>query len=104
MTTKATAATTKEQLHQLIDQLDDARAEAMLVLLTPPNGASNGNKRSMETNSSRSTHQPLLEELKATHHDDPLWGIVGIGSSPEPTDIANHKDEYVADAIEGNWE
>lgn len=103
MATKATKATTKERLHQLIDQLDDARAEAMLVLLTPPSGASNG-KKEIESTSSPSTHQPLLEELKAIHVDDALWGIVGIGSSSEPTDIANHKDEYVADAIEGNWE
>ena len=25
--------------------------------------------------------------------DDPLWSVIGIGESIEPTDIATHKDE-----------
>lgn len=33
----------------------------------------------------------------------PIWAIVGMASSAEPTDIANHKDEYIADAIEHGW-
>ncbi len=35
--------------------------------------------------------------------DDPLWSIVGIVSTDEPTDIARFKDEYIADAIEASW-
>jgi excisionase family DNA binding protein len=35
---------------------------------------------------------------KRTSADDPLWNIVGIGESAEPTDIAAHKLEYLADA------
>lgn len=30
--------------------------------------------------------------------DDALWRVVGIGQSEEPTDIAKHKDDYLADA------
>src|SRR5579884_3539173 len=29
---------------------------------------------------------------------DPLWNVVGIGETEEPTDIAGHKDEYIASA------
>jgi excisionase family DNA binding protein len=31
--------------------------------------------------------------------DDPLWDIVGIGRSKEPTNIAEHKDDYLADSF-----
>lgn len=34
--------------------------------------------------------------------DDPLWDLVGFISTGEPTDIAEHKDEYIADAIEAS--
>ena len=29
---------------------------------------------------------------------DPLWEVVGIGYSDEPTQIAEHKDDYLAEA------
>lgn len=32
--------------------------------------------------------------------EDPLWNIVGIGRTDPPTNVAEHKDEYVADAID----
>lgn len=32
--------------------------------------------------------------------DDPLWNVVGIGSSAEPTNIARYKHEYIADAYD----
>jgi excisionase family DNA binding protein len=35
--------------------------------------------------------------------DDPFWDFVGMWASDTPTDIANHKDEYIADAIVKNW-
>src|SRR5215216_6949029 len=31
--------------------------------------------------------------------DDPLWSNVGIGRSGQPTNSAEHKDEYLADAF-----
>lgn len=34
--------------------------------------------------------------------DDPLWDLVGFVSTDEPTDIAERKDEYIADAIEAS--
>jgi hypothetical protein len=41
------------------------------------------------------------EELAAarpTTADSGLWKLVGIGSTTEPTDIGEHKHEYLADA------
>jgi excisionase family DNA binding protein len=40
---------------------------------------------------------------ESTTADDPLWSIMGIASTDEPTDIARHKDEYITDAIEASW-
>ena len=105
--------TTKEQLHRLVDQLDNARAEAMLTLLTPPNGATNG--QSAETtkdieedvediDAATARDLTMIADAPPLNKDHPIWSIVGKFSSAEPTDIANHKDEYVADAIEGHWE
>jgi hypothetical protein len=33
-----------------------------------------------------------------TSADDPLWNIIGRWQSEEETDIAQHKDHYLADA------
>jgi hypothetical protein len=70
--------TVKEMIHQLIDELPDAEAERVLAIL-----------RSVEGPSSSETED---EQAK------PLWGIAGIGRSGRPSDIANHKDDYLADA------
>lgn len=36
-----------------------------------------------------------------TTDDDPIWSIIGMATTDEPTDIARYKDEYIADAILG---
>ena len=43
---------------------------------------------------------PASVELKGRPftEDDPLWNLVGAFRSDEPTDIASHKDEYLAEA------
>jgi hypothetical protein len=35
---------------------------------------------------------------KAFTHDDGLWQVAGSGHTAEPTDIARHKDDYLAEA------
>lgn len=35
---------------------------------------------------------------------DPLWNILGIGASEEPTDIATHKHAYLAEAYAARHE
>jgi hypothetical protein len=36
----------------------------------------------------------------STDEPDAILGIIGIGASAEPTDIARYKDQYIADAID----
>lgn len=43
--------------------------------------------------------EPVMPSGQPFTMDDPLWNIVGMGRSGEPTNIADRKDEYIADAI-----
>ncbi|MBA2277078.1 MAG: helix-turn-helix domain-containing protein [Chloroflexia bacterium] len=44
-----------------------------------------------------------LSSLKGrpTFDGDPLWNIIGMAETDEPTDVAEHKDDYLAAAAEG---
>lgn len=46
------------------------------------------------------TKRRQRKSLKFTLEDS-LFSLAGAGSSAEPTDIAKHKDDYIADAILG---
>lgn len=41
---------------------------------------------------------PRVPRGKPTTADDPLWNIVGIGSSQGPTDVSANKHKYLAEA------
>jgi excisionase family DNA binding protein len=41
-------------------------------------------------------------QWKVLTPESTLWKLIGMGASQEPTDIARHKDEYIADAIEAS--
>jgi len=76
------AMTVKERLHQLIDELDDERAEAMLTLL------------------SRAPQSEQEHDQKGpTSADDPLWQIVGmVGDEYSgPTDVSSNKYRSIAE-------
>ena len=81
MATK-TSRTSKERLHQLVDELDDARVNALLTLLNRELGAVN--------------EQP---EKGPTTADDPLWNISGmVGDEYDgPTDVSLNKYRYIAE-------
>ncbi len=40
---------------------------------------------------------------KPTTDDDPLWEMIGTGTSESPNDVASNKHKYLADAIVANW-
>jgi hypothetical protein len=84
MATK-TKLTSKERLHQLVDELDDARANALLILLNRDPEAS--------------TERP---EKGPTSEDDPLWNISGmVGDEYDgPTDVSSNKYRYIAELPE----
>jgi hypothetical protein len=77
-----TKSRTKEQLHQLVDELDNVRAAALLTLL-------GGERRS----------EPQVAEKGPTSPEDPLWNIVGmVGEEYEsPTDVSANKYRYIAE-------
>lgn len=83
--------TVKEELRELIETLDeDAAAEALSfvrVLVTE------------QAEGAEDDTAAILARAKPFTFDDPLWGIVGIGRSEEPTNVAEHKDDYLADAF-----
>jgi len=63
------------------------RGERVVAVLTPVNAAA-GLVRQARRRTSKG------------QRGDALLNIIGIGASAEPTDIANHKREYLADAYE----
>lgn len=74
--------TTRERLHKLVDDLDDARASALLTILKgqPPEAEQ-------------------VPEKGPTSDDDPLWHISGmVGDEYEgPTDVSSNKYRYIAE-------
>jgi|SwirhisoilCB1_FD_contig_31_7476052_length_700_multi_2_in_0_out_0_2 hypothetical protein len=77
-----TKLTTKERLHQLVDNLDAARADALLTILQgqPP-------------------APEQASEKGPTSGDDPLWRISGMVGDEYagPTDVSANKYRYVAE-------
>jgi hypothetical protein len=55
---------------------------------------------SEEAEDQHEVDEQLAEAAPTFTLDDPLWNLVGIGRTVEPTDVAKHKDEYLADAFE----
>ena len=77
-----TKSRTKERLHQLVDELDNVRAAALLTLL--------GGEQISE---------PQVADKGPTSADDPLWNMVGmVGDEYEgPTDVSVNKYRYTAE-------
>ncbi|MGH2561745.1 MAG: hypothetical protein ACRDJH_21980 [Thermomicrobiales bacterium] len=83
--------TVKEDIHVLVESLNEAEAVEALHLLQLVVTA-NGDKVEVRDASAK--------PAKPASIDKPLWGIAGIGSSAEPTNVAKLKDEYLAEAFE----
>lgn len=76
--------TTKEAIHEKIDQLDENRARQVLDFL----------EHLIED---RETEVELPERTEAQRQA--LLSLIGMVRSPQPTNIAEFKDDYIADAI-----
>jgi hypothetical protein len=85
--------TVKEELRELIESLDeDAAAEALSFV------------RVLVAEQEEEDTEAILARAKPCSSNDPLWGIAGIGSSKDPTNVAEHKDDYLAEAYEDRHE
>jgi len=87
-----TASTVKNDLHQLVDSLDDERlgeARALLqgLLLT----------RNADVSVAAAQEKNELALASPFTFNDPLWGIVGI-IKDGPADLSERHDHYLADA------
>jgi len=95
--------TVREQLHQLVDQIEAIDVEeALRYLSTLVTTASNGRGGPARRVGGvdvpdRETLQRLARPIE---DDDPLWELVGIvGDEYEgPTDVSSNKYKYLADA------
>ena len=80
--------TTKESIHEKIEQLDEDRARMILDYVDDLLAHS----RRRESVDTTSDGQSIADH-------DPLLDLIGMVRSAESTNIAEHKDEYIADAI-----
>jgi hypothetical protein len=94
--------TVKEELHELVEVLDDSHAREALDYLrwlaaaedaVATEGEQPGNEGEVDGEGVE-----YLKFGRPTSTADSLWNIVGIGRSDEPTDVATCKDEYLAEA------
>jgi hypothetical protein len=79
--------TVKEQLHSLIDELDDRRAIEVLEFIT-------------HASDTRKAFD--LADIPPITEDDPLWNIVDlVGDEYDgPTDVSTNKYRYIAEHSE----
>ncbi|MGI8476480.1 MAG: hypothetical protein ACR2OO_08945 [Thermomicrobiales bacterium] len=77
--------TAKQELRVLVEGFDNVEAELALAAIR-----GQIQRHVVSTNP---------EESATTSFDDPLWRLVGLGHSDEPTDVASDKDEYLAEAF-----
>jgi hypothetical protein len=79
--------TTKESLHEIIETFDDEQAEKFLEYVEEL-------ARSWRRENVDATSRGPSDE-----GHDPLLDLIGMVRSSEPTDVAEFKDEYIADAF-----
>ena len=92
--------TIKEQLHQVIDELDDERAREVLTF------AMRATSRDVFAMPEPSPfpepgvevdRESLWQIARPVTADDPLWGIIGMIDDDGPTDMASNKHKYLAE-------
>ena len=92
--------TVKEQLHRIVDELDDERAVEVLAFALQrfPSGVLPGSDGSHAAEPGVDVdRESLWQVARPVTADDPLWGIVGM-IDDGPTDVSTNKHRYLADA------
>src|SRR5438874_2353533 len=92
---KGCVVTVKDQVHELVDVLDDADAEAVLSYLTRL--TSKGGGAIVIEEDEDLTAEEVLRLAQPITEDDPLWNIIGMADSgPDgPTDVSRNKHKYL---------
>lgn len=76
--------TIKEEIHAKVEQLDEDQAQTLLTHI----------ERMLDEEENIG---PVVERTEAQRQA--MLSLIGIVRSPEPTNIAEYKDDYLADAI-----
>ena len=93
--------TIKEQLHQVIEELDEEHASKVLTfalgvaspdVLTTPELA-RGREPGVDVD-----RESLWRIARPVTADDPLWRIIGMIDDDGPTDVASNKHKYLDEA------
>jgi hypothetical protein len=92
--------TIKERLHQLVDELDDERANEVLAFAlrasAPEVGSENGSLLAAEPGVDVDA-ESLWHLAVPVAADDPLWTIVGMVDDDGPADMSSNKYRYLAE-------
>lgn len=83
----------KAELHDLIESFDEPTAEQTLISLRQMLSDALNPHVFVDEDEIMFLGKPLDD-------DSPLWRLIGIAGSGEPSNVALHKDEYIADSIE----
>ncbi len=88
--------TTKEAIHEKIERLDENRAKLILEHVNDLLDESDDVAQSFDS-LSQSTDGGFAETWSSIR--EARLALIGMARSAQPTNIAEHKDEYIADAI-----
>lgn len=94
--------TVKEQLHELVDGLDETGESLALGYLMRITGRSNGRNSLATPEDDLRVGVQNVADVDTLSFDDPLWGLVGIVDDDGPTDVSTNADKYLADYYADN--
>ena len=91
------------ELHRLVDRLGDGDLDEALTFLRAFVRSSTPSADDVDDEGSWNEHEGsdvsgAAQSGRPTTEDDPLWNIIGLGASEEPSDVRRLKDEYLAEA------
>ena len=87
--------TTKQAIFEIVNDLNETQARTLLAFLDVFT-------HDLDNATGAVSGVSSIDKVEVDTID-PLAGLIGIFGQGEPTDIANCKDEYIADAIESHW-
>lgn len=91
---------TKERIKRIVDDLDEAQADALFVLLDRFAPAPDRAAPTLDTTGFAAAKPDPAGHVLTP--DSPLWDIVGLVDDDGPTDVSENVDAYLALAYADN--
>jgi len=89
--------TTKQAIYRKVEQIDEERAKLILTYIEDLLSDPDNNGRRVEAEHIQANFEPSAE--RQTSEREAMLSLIGMARSALPTNIAEHKDEYIVDAI-----